>query len=233
MSIRAQRIMVWWAISFIIIFGLSYGFLIRLLPLPSATLGADEVAAFYRNNSLQIRIGAVICGWVSAFMVPLAVVIGVQMARIEKGVPIWAILEICGGCLMSLFLVLPPMFWGVAAFSPDRPHEITLFMHEFANLVLVTSDQFFIFQNVAIAYVALAHPVDELSPFPRWIGYFTIWASFMFEAGALGFLPRTGPFAWNGLFVYWIPLTVFGTWFFVIAHMLLRALRRQAATAPD
>lgn len=231
MSIQAQRILVWWALAFILIFGLSYGFLIHLLPLPRATLTADEVALFYRQNSFEIRLGAVICSWVSAFMVPLAVVIGVQMARLEQGIPIWSILEICGGCLMSLFLVLPPMFWGIAAFSPERPHEITLFMHEFANLTLVTSDQFFIFQNVAIAYVALTQRIDSNSPFPRWMGYFTIWASFMFEAGALGFLSRTGPFAWNGLFVYWIPLIVFGTWFFVMAFMLLRALRHQSATA--
>jgi hypothetical protein len=228
MSIRAQRILVWWAVAFILIYGLSYGFLIQLLPLPSATLGASEVAAFYRENSLQIRLGAMICGWVGAFMVPLAVVIGVQMARLEKGVPVWSILEICGGCLMSLFLVLPPIFWGVAAFTPDRPQEITLLMHELANLVLVTTDQFFIFQNVAIGYVSLTHGADRRSPFPRWMGYFTIWAAFMFEAGALGFLPRTGPFAWNGLFVYWTPLVVFGAWFFIMAYMLLRALHRQA-----
>ena len=49
----------------------------------------------------------------------------------------------------------------------------------------------------------------------------------MFEAGAIAFMPRTGPFAWNGLLVFWSPLSLFGAWISVTAYLLLKAIRRQ------
>lgn len=228
-SIKSQRALIWWALGMLIIFMIAFVFLIRLVPLPPATQSASEVAAFYKSNSLNIRIGAVICSWVAAFMVPLALVISLQMRRLESGWPIWSALQFAGGCLMSMFLVFPPMLWGVAAFTPDRPAEITLMLHELANLTLVTTDQYFIFQFVAIAVVSLTAKHDALSPFPRWFGFYTIWTAFMFELGAFGFIPRTGPFAWNGLFVFWIPLTIFFAWLITTSVMMFRALKRQAA----
>lgn len=232
-SIATQRALIWWALLMMIAFMLCFVFLIRMVPLPSATLTADQVAAIYRANGLNIRIGAVICSWVAAFMVPLAMVITVQMQRVERGWPIWSVLQLCGGCLMSMFLCFPPLIWGVAAFSPDRPAEITLVIHELANLTLVTTDQYFIFQYVAIAVIALTGRPDPLSPFPRWYGYYTIWTAVMFEVGALGFIPRTGPFAWNGLFVFWIPLTIFGVWIIATSALILAALGRQAVAAGE
>ncbi|WP_313805988.1 hypothetical protein [Sphingobium sp.] len=230
-SINAQRALIWWALAMMVAFMLCFVFLIKMVPLPAATLNAEQVAAIYRNNSVSIRIGSIICSWVAAFMVPLAMVITMQMRRMEQGWPIWSVLQLCGGCLMSMFLVFPPLLWGVAAFSPGRPAEITLAIHELANLTLVTTDQYFIFQYVAIAVIALTGQQSALSPFPRWFGYYTIWTAIMFELGAFGFIPRTGPFAWNGLFVFWIPLTIFGVWIVITSTLILGALKRQAQIA--
>lgn len=226
-SARAQRFMLWWGYALMIVFGLSYWLLIRLLPLNPATDTAAQVAAFYQSNSLSIRIGAVLCSWCAAFAIPIYVVIVAQCMRLEKGIPIWSILQFGGGMMMTIFLVLPPLFWGVAAFSPDRPVEITLLLHELANLTLVTTDQFFIFNMVPIAYLALSRRGHPLNPFPKWYGYYVIWTAMMFEVGALGFLPRTGPFAWNGVLVYWIPFTIFGLWMTLTLAVLLPAIRQQ------
>lgn len=229
MAAQAQRVLIWWGIAFMVIFGLSYYFLIGLLPLPPATWTPHEVAAFYTNNAVRVRLGAMILSWTSAFAVPIAVVIAVQMARLEKGVPILSVLQLAGGVMMSIFLVLPPVFWGVAAFNPGRDPQVTAGIHEIANLILVTTDQYFIFQMVAIAWISLTQKVDPHSPFPRWIGYFTIWAALMFELGAIAFLPKTGPFAWNGLFVFWFPFCIFGAWISVMSWSLLKAIKHQEA----
>jgi hypothetical protein len=228
-STRSQIALIWWAWIFMIVFGLAYYFLIGMLPLPPANWSAPQVADFYAAHSLRIRLGAAICSWTGAFMVPLATVIAAQMSRLEKGFPIWSLLQFGGGLMMSIFLVLPPLFWGTAAFSPHRPIEVTLLMHEFANLTLVTTDQYFIFQNVAIGVVSLTQKVDPKSPFPRWLGYFTLWAALIYEVGVAGFIPRSGPFSWNGLFVYWFPLATFGTWMTVMSFNLLTHVKRQAA----
>jgi hypothetical protein len=231
MSERAQTIMIWWGLIFMYIYCFTLWGLLDMMPPPPAGLSADEVAQFYTQNSLAIRLGAVIASWTSAFGVPFAVVMALQLARLEKGVPAWSVLAFAGGILMTMFLVLPPIFWGVAAFSPERMPEITALMHELGTLTLVTTDQYFIFQMVPIAYIALAWPADANSPFPRWIGYFTIWAAMMFELGAIAFIPKSGPFAWNGLFVFWCPLIIYGTWVTAMSVSMLRALGRQRRAA--
>lgn len=84
-------------------------------------------------------------------------------------------------------------------------------MHELASLKMTTTDQFYIFMWIAVTVIAL-RPATQLiknDPFPRWWGYGSLWSTTMFEAGAFAFIPRTGPFAWNGLLVFWSPLTCF------------------------
>lgn len=230
-STRAQRLLIYWTFGFANAYFVAYYFLIKLLPLPPATLSAAAVADFYVQNSTQIRMGAAICSWTGGFTIPLAIVIALQMARVEKGFPIWSIVQMAGGVMMSVFTVLPPMFWGVAAFTPTRPPEVTLVMHEFGNLAFIATDQYFIFQNVALAVVCLSRTAIKDSPFPRWLGYLSLWAAFTIEVGVAAFLPKTGPFAWNGLFVYWIPLLMYGVWFMSVSLCLLRALKKQEAIA--
>jgi hypothetical protein len=63
------------------------------------------------------------------------------------------------------------------------------------------------------------------------LGYFTLWAALAFETGAIAFLTKTGPFAWDGALVYWMPFVVFGSWVSVTSYSMLKALKRQAAAA--
>ena len=231
MSERSQIALIWCSLAFMNIFGIAWMFLIGTLPLPPATLSAQEVAAFYVANSFKIRLGAAICSWTSAFLVPLSVVTSVQMARLEKGPPVWSVLQLIGGVMTSIFVVLPPVLWGVAAFSPERPAEITLLIHQAANLMFVTTTQYFIFQIVAIVVICLKQKTDPRSPFPRWFGYLSIWIAFLTEVAVAGYLTKTGPFAWNGLFVFWIPLFAASMWMITLAVMMLRALGHQRAHA--
>lgn len=229
LSERAQVILVWWALTFMFIFGFALWVLLDMVPPPSAKLPAGEIAQFYRDNAFRLKLGAMLASWTSAFMVPLAVVIAAQMLRLEKGIPVWSILQLVGGALMSMFLVFPPIIWGVAAFNPDRAPEATALMHELGSLTLVTTDQFYMFQMFAIVYFSLARPQDELSPFPRWIGWVTLWAAIIFEVGPVAFLFKGGPFAWDGLFVFWFPFVSFGLWVTVMSVSLLSAIKRQRA----
>ncbi|WP_205698776.1 hypothetical protein [Conexibacter sp. SYSU D00693] len=227
MSERSQIVVVWWALAFTAIYGIALGLLLDMIPPPDAVMDAQAIDAWYDDRHTQVRVGAVIAAWTGAFMLPLAAVIALQMRRQERGRPIWSLLTICGGAMMSIFLVLPPLFFGVAAFSPDRSPEVTALMHELGLLTLVTTDQYYIFMWVAIAVICLTPTTVRHSPFPRWFGYLTIWTALMFEAGAIAFLPRTGAFAWNGLFVFWSPLTLFGLWIGVQSWLLLRSLKAQ------
>jgi hypothetical protein len=230
-SLRSQRIILWWGIALAIVYILAFIFLLQQVPLKNPAWSAEQVADWYVHNGIRVKWGAVICSWTGAFMMPILTVVAVQMARVETGgMKIWSNLSLVSGALMSLFLMLPPMFWGVAAYTAPRKNpEVTTLMHELACLTLTTTDQFYIFMWVAVTVLCL-RPATQLiknNPFPRWWGYGSLWITFMFEAGAFAFIPRSGPFAWNGLLVYWSPLTLFSVWITIQCWLTFRALRGQ------
>jgi hypothetical protein len=231
-SEKSQRAILWWGIGLAVVYGFALVVLLKMVPPPSATWSADQIAEFYQHNSIRIRWGAVIAGWSGAFMMPILTVVAIQMARVETGgAKIWTALSLVSGALMSLFLALPTIFFGTAAFTANRSAEVTALMHELGVLTLVTSDQFYIFMWIAVTVIAL-RPATQLvphNPFPRWWGYLSLWITVMFEAGAFAFITRSGPLSWNGLLVFWSPVTLFTGWIVIQCWLVFRALRQQVA----
>jgi hypothetical protein len=112
--------------------------------------------------------------------------------------------------MMSLFLMLPPLFWGVAAYTaPRKDPEVTTLMHDLATLTLTTTDQYYIFVWVAVTVIALRPPTQLVKNNRSLAGwrYLSLWITIMFEAGAVAFVLRSGPFAWNGLLVFWCSIS--------------------------
>jgi len=219
-----------------LVYLVAFVFLLQQVPLKNPAWSAEQVAQWYVDNQGRIKWGAVLASWSGAFMMPILAVVSVQMARVETGGwKIWSALSLVSGALMSLFLMLPPMFWGVAAYTaPRKDSEVTTLMHELASLTMTTTDQFYIFLWIGVTVIAL-RPATQLvknNPFPRWWGYLSLWITIMFEAGAIAFIPRSGPFAWNGLLVFWSPLTLFTVWITIQCWLIFRALRAQVAE-PD
>ena len=225
MSERSQVAMVWWTLAFMVIFGLACFGIMGVFPPIPASQTPEEVSAFYEANSLLIRVGSAIVVGTGGFMLPLAAVVSLQMIRVQGGVTVWAVLQGMGGAMMSLWLVFPGIFWGVAAFEPSRAPSITSMMNQTAYLTLVTTIPHYIFQVLAIAWVCLRSKPEPSAAFPRWLGYLSIWAFLVTEVGAAGFLTRTGPFAWHGLFVFWFPISAFVIWMAAISYTMLRALK--------
>jgi hypothetical protein len=226
-SERTQRVLIWWGLSFGIIYGVAFVALLGMVPPPHARLTSVEIAAWYYHHHTKIRLGAMVASWSSAFLVPISVVVAAQIRRQEKPPYLWTMMSVVGGGLMSIFLVLPPLFWGVAAYTPNRAPDVTSLMHELGMLSLTTTDQYYVFPWVAIIVICLLPVAAKHSPFPRWFGYLTAWMLIVDEAGAFAFLTHTGPFAWDGLFVFWIPFGCFPVWLGILAYLLLTNLTRQ------
>jgi hypothetical protein len=226
-STRTQRVLLWWSLAGAVVWVVDLRFLLHMFPPPSATWTSAQIAHFYTQYSTEIKLGAALSSWVAGFFLPLATVIAVQIRRHEKGRPLWSILCLISGAMVSIFAVLPPILWGVAAFTPSRAPEITAIMHELGVLSYITTDQYFVFLWVGVAVICLTPNSVVHSPFPRWFGYVTIWVTLIIEAAPIAFLTRTGPFAWNGLFVFWVIFIVFGVWAAIQAILLFRAIAGQ------
>jgi hypothetical protein len=222
-SLRSQQVMMWWCIAFGSLYGLAFIFLFRMFPPTPARWSAEEVAQFYRDHGFGVRVGAVVGAWTGGWWILLNTVLAAQMYRrekLEKGAPVWTWLTL---------VALPMLFWGVAAYSPDRSPDSTALMHELGVLTWISGTQWYVFVYAAIAVMALLPTRVAHWPFPRWYGYFTILSCIALEAGALPFLTREGILAWNGLMPWWIPITNFTIWGPVTGYLLLKAIKAQIA----
>jgi len=227
---RTQRILMWLAIVSGLVFFAGY-VLTGMFPPPSPSLDAAQVAQLYAQHNMRLRIGVVVCLIGGGFWVPWSIALAIQMARLEEGAPGWAIIQFLTGTMGSVFYVLPALFWGAAAFYPSQHPALVTLMNEVGFLMFVTPVSFYWLQTLSIAMVSLSKTRVAHSAFPRWIGFFSLFTMVCTEMGVIAQLFNSGPFSWNGIFPFWIPLSVAGVWFIAISVSVLRAITMQENAA--
>ena len=231
MGATSQRVLLWTGLAMSMVYFGAYIFLMGFFPPPSPGMATAQVVELYTQNNLQFRIGVVLCLIVSGFNLPMGVVFSIQMAKREKGVPIWAITQGLAVVLETMLFFLPPLFWGVAAFSPERDPAVTQTMHELAFLTFITPIGAFPLQTIPMVVVALANQDDPNVAFPRWVGWLTLFVTIAAEPAVAAMIFKSGPFGWNSIFPFYIPVGIFGPWLAALMFTLLRAIKRQEQMA--
>jgi hypothetical protein len=210
------------------VFTVGFWFLAHYLPPPSPNAGASDIAALYQQNTGQIRLGMFLMMACSGLVAPFIAVIAVQMKRMEGGAGVLTYTQLSAGTVGILFLILPALVWTVAAFRPERDPNLILLLNDMGWIFFLMPFGTFTVQSLAIG-LAILGGGGAAQPFPRWAGYFNLWVAVLFVPGGLLTFFKTGPFAWNGLFVFWVPLVVFLSWYLSMFVLLRNAIRQQAA----
>lgn len=205
------------------LFGLGLIALAHFVPPPSPALGAQEIANLYRSNTLGIRLGSIVLMFAAAMFAPFFAAFSVLMRRMESRdeAPYAWTQAICATIVVTCFF-LGAMLLAVTAYRPERPIELTLLMNDLTWIVYILPGPPAVFQSIAIGLAILADPNRIL---PRWTGYFTLWVAVIFAPVALGVLFKSGPFAWNGVFSFWIGAGIVGLWANVMAFQFLGAIK--------
>ena len=230
MNTKSQLLCAWCGIGFLVLFGLGWWILAGFLPPISPALNANEVAAFYQENTGRIRLGLMITMFSAALTAPWVAVIAVQMKRIEGDFPVLAYTQLIVGTVGILILVLPALIWTTAAFRPERDIELIQLLNDFGWLLFIMTFSPAFIQNLVIG-LAIFSDQNETPVFPRWLGYFNIWVAILFIPGGLITFFKTGPFAWDGILAFWLPVVVFFGWFLVMFQALLKTIKQQAQSA--
>lgn len=227
MNTRSQMLCLWcgplgilfWLVGFVAIGG--------LIPPPSPSDSAQEIQAFYRDNTDGIRVGLVMTMIGGTLTAPWVAAITTQMKRIEGQFSPMAYTQLGLGMLGVLLFIFPVMFMQVAAFRPeDRSASDLLLINDLAWIPFVGVWSCAAVQNLAIASVALK---SGQTVFPRWVGYFNLWTALLFTPGSLLYFFKDGAFAWNGAMSWWLVVVVFCLWFIVMFVVMRAAIRSQAA----
>jgi hypothetical protein len=226
-----QRACAWSGIACITLFTLAF-VIAGFIPPLSPSLSPDEVAAHYRDHATGIRIGAVVMLISSMFYAWFTAVMSGQMRRIPGVHPTVVYAQLAAGALACVTFMLPAMLFVVASFRPERAPELTQILNDLSWIVLIMPWPPFMAQNFAFAF-AIFSDKREAPLFPRWLAYLNIWAPIIFSPSVLLPFFKSGPFAWSGIFVIWIPFIAFIAQFGANTAMLLKAIRSEAEPAAD
>ena len=221
-----------WIVAACVLVDLCAFLIAGYIPPPAADLTAQQLADFYASHALRLRIGITLLylGWTGwGFLVAG---IATQMLRIDRRRPALSILQIVAGTTAWLFLLPPTSMLGVAAFRPERNPEITQALHDLGWITAFMAIVPFCIQNVAIAVAVFKDKRPE-PVFPRWFGYFNVWVCVLFIPAVPLICFKTGPIAYNGVLVFWIPMIVFATEMLVFAWVIRDAARRDAKAHAD
>jgi hypothetical protein len=200
------------------------------LPPLSPGMSAAQVAAHYQTHTAGIRLGAGLIFLSSGFYVWFTAVISGQMRRIPGVHPTVVNAQLAGGAFGCLTFLVPALLFAVTAFRPDRSPDATLLLNDMSWIILVMPWIPFMAQYFAFAFAILSDPGPR-PVFPRWLAYFNIWTELMFTPAIILPFFKSGPFAWNGVFVFWVPATAFTALFIVNTTFLIKAINSEAAEA--
>jgi hypothetical protein len=228
-SKQTQLLCLWCGPAAIVVFLAGFWLLAGLLPPISPDDTAREIQAIYQDNTDLKRAGFVLIMIGGALTGPFAAAICTQMRRVEGEDSPLAYTELGMGMIGVLLFVIPSFLMQAAAFRPDRDPELIQLINDAAWLPFIGAFAAAVIQNIAIAVVAFRD--EEAKVFPRWLGYFNIWVALLFLPAGLIYFFKTGPFAWDGIFCFWLPLTVFSAWFAAMFVVLRQAILRQDAEA--
>ena len=197
-----------------------------LLPVPDPNSSADQIAAFYRTDTTQLRVGLFIALIGMGGYGPLCAAISRRMQRMSLRQPVLVYVQLAAGTVGWVFLFLPILIMSATAYRPQRPPDTTQAMHDIAWFVLVMDFVPFCIQYVAIAMAVFADQ-SRAPVFPRWVAYLNLWVAVLFiPTGVITFF-KTGPFTYGGLLGFYIPLVVFAGWLVAMPYAVCRDLRRR------
>ncbi|KRB80561.1 hypothetical protein ASE01_02910 [Nocardioides sp. Root190] len=179
-----------------------------------------DVVAFFLDDASRVRAGFVLSSLGVVLMIPLLALISVHLYRMDKGFPLLAFVQLIAAATTVLINFFPQLIFALAAFRGDRDHSDIVLLNDAAFLFLFTGIMPFMVQNVAVGVAILR---DRSGLFPRWVAFLNFFVALSFIPDVLAWFFKTGPFAWNGLFVFWLALTTYCVFLFVMAWACTQA----------
>jgi len=230
MDTTAQRLCAWSGIACVAVFLVGFGLIAGFISPPAPTLTGAQLARLFTDDAVRIRLGMIVSLFAAALLASWSAVITVQMKRMQRRVAALAYTNLAVGALFVLEFIISLIIWESMTFRARDP-QVLLAMNDTAWLLFVAITSTPVLQTLAIGTAIFLDTADNRSTpvFPRWAGYLNFWVAMLFLPGTVTVFFHTGPFAWNGVLTWYLPLSVFATWMVIMSILLLRAIAAEDA----
>lgn len=217
-----ERFCLWCGLAFVAMFGIGIVALAGWLPPPGPDMTAEQVSQLFAQDTTSIRIGVALMALSAGLLVAFSGQVANEMRRIQDCSRSLAYTQLACGAIVAVIVMICAAFWGWTAFRPERAPELTLLIHDLAWLSLLTTVSAPAMQPISVGIAILGDSAASRR-FPRWAGFLNLWIGVLLVPGVLGLFFKQGPFAWDGLFVFYIPFAVFGAWFLLMFFLIQQA----------
>lgn len=222
---RIHLVGAWGGFGFLTFFFIGFWPLAHFLPGHDPSASAEHIAQIYRENAMGIRLGMLFLMAGAGCYLMFITGVSALIRQMEGPTNYLSQLQFAGGVAGSIYLFTPTIFWGITAFRPERAPELTLLLNDASWLLLISAVPPFVLQSAPLAF-AIFFTRNPSPLFPRWFAYLTLWGDLIYVPGVIAFFFKSGPFAWNGLFPYWLPFFVYGGWITLLCVLLMKAVAR-------
>jgi len=218
----------WCGVGYVFLLLMGWWVIGGFFPLLSPSENAAQIAAFFRANTISLRLGMVVLMWGAALFIPFTATIADYVARIEGRSGPLSKTFLLSGYANAMLTFYPALLWIANTFrSSERPDDMIYMLNDVAYLQFIGGLALIMPMFVVIAIVAFCDKSHN-PVFPRWSAYASVMTFFLFLPDQALFFFKSGPFAWNGLFAFWVPLSIFCGWFFMIVYLLNRHILSEA-----
>jgi len=230
MNTRNELLCAWSGVVFLILFTLGFWPLAHFIPPPLPSASAAEIAAMYQQHGVKIRLGLILMVVSWSLIIPFAAAISIQINRMHGGPSVLSYTQLASASSNAVLTIIPELLWATASFRPEENAELVRVLNDMGWITFLWPVGTFVVQVVATGLATLSDK-NEQPIFPRWFGFFCLWCALLFLPGVMLIFFKTGPFAWNGLLVFWLGVVAFFGWYTVTFTVLRASIIRQGQNA--
>jgi hypothetical protein len=188
-------------------------------PLPSSS--AREIANFFTAEPTHIRIGAMGFLYFSALSLMFYAVITEEMKKIEGNPALLARVQFGGAVILVTIFQLLGLAWLLASYRTDVNADIIRMLNDYCWFAWSMFIPTYVMQYVCIAIAGFMDKRPNPT-WPRWAAFLNLWIAIGGSGGILAVFFKAGPFAWNGLIGFWIPVIIYAGGNCINTYLLLR-----------
>lgn len=226
---RLEKLGAWSGIVWVLMAGA--GFVgAGLLPVSNPAISANDLAANLSTFKYQILIGMLVLligGY--TFLISWSLTLAYQVREYADSSSIAFYLLFAIGLANAVIGMLVGVVGSAMAYRVDTldPNTTQLLYDMIWWLFLLPWGPTMLWQ--AIVGFAILSSNNDGRMFPRWLGYFSLWAAILEPFSAWSVFFYHGAFSYNGLVVFWVPGVSFFVWVLTIAIVQVRGWPRVQA----
>ncbi|GAA5160163.1 hypothetical protein GCM10023321_42310 [Pseudonocardia eucalypti] len=232
MNTRMMKLCSWSGVAAIVL--IAGGFVLAgFVPPPPPGADAARIGELFREDANRIRFGMILGMYGASLLMLYAAVIAIQMRRIEGRNAVLALAQFGCGAIFVLEFIYLEFFWVAATFRAERADDSFLLLNDMAWIPFIGISSTVVIQSLLFGIVILRDSGARY--FPRWLGYYNIWAALSFTPGTFNMFFKSGPLAWDGVLAFWFPVLVFVSWLIINPLFLAKSVDRasEAETGTD